>query len=131
MQGFNYYKLNKKHKRLYVFNQFMLFASLIGCFFLALHLCKVDLPTNEERLKIPFGFIMLGFIVLMAFMNRLKALFKIKFVGFLIVFLTALLLQSVIDTIVLGTGLILIPLAVDDLILKVMWRNVWYNEYEQ
>lgn len=126
----NYYKLNKKHKKWYIIHQVMLFASIIAMMILAGHLGGTTLIVREDMFRVPLGFIIIGITTMLAMLNRLKTLFKIKFIGFGIVFVTALFLQSVMHVLVLASGLMLIPLFIDDVILQPIWKSIWYNNYE-
>lgn len=127
----NYFKLNKKHKKWYIIHQVVLFISIMAMMALAGHLGGITLLVKEDMIRVPLGFIIIGIVGLLAMLNRLKSLFKIKFIGFGIVFAAALFLQSVMHVLVIASGLMLIPLFIDDVILQPIWKSIWYNQYEQ
>lgn len=123
-------KLSFKHKRLYIYTQLLVFTMIIAMFIIAMNVEKIVLPTKQEKLAVPLGFILLLIVGTIAFANRLKQLFKIKFIGFAVMLVIMLLLDSVMDTLILGTALMLIPLALDDLVFKPLWNSIWYKHYE-
>ena len=126
-----YYKLATKHKRLYIINQIVLFMALIVAFALAINKSELELPTNALKLKASAGFVMAAMILALAFMNRLGVLFKIKSMGFVILFLFFSFLQTINAAIVWTTGLMLVPLLIDDIVIRPMWLNLWYNVYDK
>lgn len=126
-----FYKLSPKHKRLYIINQIVLFMALIVAFAVAINKSELELPTNALKLKASAGFVMAAMILALAFMNRLGVLFKIKSMGFVILFLFFSFLQTINAAIVWTTGLMLIPLLIDDIVIRPMWLNLWYNVYDK
>jgi hypothetical protein len=126
-----FYKLSTKHKRLFILNQVILFFALIVAFAVAINKSELELPTNALKLKASAGFVMASIILALAFMNRLGVLFKIKSMGFVILFLFFTFLQTINLAIVWTTGLMLIPLLIDDIVIRPMWLNLWYNVYDK
>lgn len=126
-----FYKLSPKHKRLYIINQIVLFMALLVAFALAINKSELELPTNALKLKASAGFVMAAMILALAFMNRLGVLFKIKSMGFVILFLFFSFLQTINAAIVWTTGLMLVPLLIDDIVIRPMWLNLWYNVYDK
>lgn len=126
-----FYKLSSRHKRLYIINQIVLFMALIVAFALAINKSELELPTNALKLKASAGFVMAAIILALAFMNRLGVLFKIKSMGFVILFLFFMFLQTINVAIVWTSGLMLIPLLIDDIVIRPMWLNLWYNVYDK
>lgn len=108
----------------------LLFFSIIMMIVIAVKVTNPQITSIDDKMSLTMGG-MIGFFVLMlAFANRLKSLLKVKFVAFLIIWLLLFSFNKVIDTMIWTVGLSLIPLAIDDLILKPIWRNVWFNNYE-
>lgn len=128
--NFSFFKLTAKDKKKYIITQLITFMMIIGAFIIAMNLEKLDLPSSQEKYSASIGFIMLLIVMIIAFANRLKALFKVKFIGFLIIAIAVTLLSKVIDTLALGLWLMLIPLVIDDCIFKVYWKAKWYRDYE-
>ena len=126
----NFYKLSPKHKRQYIITQAIVFGLILLMFIIAMNIQRISIVNNSDSVRYTFGFIMLFGVLLLASANRLKTLFKVKFIGFLTLFIIVLLLESILSTITLGLGLMLIPLAIDDLIFKPIWHHIWYNNYE-
>lgn len=126
-----FYKLSPKHKRLYIINQIVLFIALLVAFALAINKSELELPTNALKLKASAGFVMAAIIFALAFMNRLGVLFKIKSMGFVVLFLFFAFLQTINAAIVWTTGLMLVPLLIDDIVIRPMWLNLWYNVYDK
>ena len=126
-----FYKLSPRHKRLYIINQIVLFMALIVAFALAIEKSELELPTNALKLKASAGFVMAAIILALAFMNRLGVLFKIKSMGFVVLFLFFAFLQTINTAIVWTTGLMLVPLLIDDIVIRPMWLNLWYNVYDK
>jgi hypothetical protein len=126
----NFFKLSPKHKREYIITQSITFGLIILMFIIAMNVRGITIVNNSDSVRYTFGFILLFGVVLLAVGNRLKSLFKVKFIGFLTLFVIVLLLESIMDTLLLGLGLTLIPLAIDDLVFKPIWTAIWYREYE-
>jgi hypothetical protein len=84
---------------------------------LAAHLAKLSFPTIESQLQWGAGIILVIVIAVFAFLNRIKMLFKVKSIGFLITFIILLLLRVGIDALIYATGLISIPLLIDDIFI--------------
>ena len=129
-ENFLFSKLSTRHKKLFIFHQMLLFFSIIMMIVIAVKVTNPQITSIDDKMSLTMGG-MIGFFVLMlAFANRLKSLLKVKFVAFLIIWLLLFSFNKVIDTMIWTVGLSLIPLAIDDLILKPIWRNVWFNNYE-
>lgn len=125
-----FYKLNKRHKKLFILNQLLVFILIVIAVIVAMAQVKVSLPTNEAKLSASMGFILITFVMVLAIMNRLGTLFKLKSFGMLIFFLLFVFLDKIIDPVKIATGYILIPLLIDDIIFKPIWHNIWYNNYD-
>ncbi len=125
-----FYKLNKRHKKLFILNQLLVFILIVIAVIVAMAQVKVSLPTNEAKLSASMGFILITFVMVLAIMNRLGTLFKLKSFGMLIFFLLFVFLDKIIDPVKIATGYILIPLLIDDIIFKPIWNNIWYNNYD-
>ena len=126
----NYYKLSKNHKKWFLINKGSIILLLIVMFFIGLSLANVNLPTVEEKLSVTFGVVIAFGLLLLAIMNRLNIFAKFKFMPFLVLFILSLSLKSVIDAVVWSSGLMIIPLVIDDCIFTPIWNNIWYNEYD-
>ncbi len=129
-ENFMFAKLSTKHKKWFVIHQSSLFLIIAGMTFSAISITSPTIIDTGEQMSLTMG-ATLGFsVMLLAFFNRLKSLLKIKFVGFLIVWVLLFSLQSIMSTLIWTIGLVLIPLMIDDLIVLPIWKTLWYNNYE-
>jgi hypothetical protein len=126
-----FYKLSAHHKKWFIINQVVLFIALIVMFLIALNLAGLKLPSNESKISATFGFILVGIVLLFALLNRISILFKIRSIGFVILWSVFMLLEYIIDPLKWAFGLMMIPLLIDDMIFKPIWNNIWYNEYDK
>jgi hypothetical protein len=126
-----FYKLSAHHKKWFIINQVVLFIALIVMFLIALNLAGLKLPSNESKISATFGFILVGIVLLFALLNRISILFKIRSIGFVILWSMFMLLEYIIDPLKWAFGLMMIPLLIDDMIFKPIWNNIWYNEYDK
>lgn len=130
-ENFRFSKLSPRHKKLFIIHQVLLFISIALMIFIAVKVTNPVLIERTEKMSVTLG-AMVGILVMaLAFFNRLKGLMKIKFVAFLIIWILLMCLDQIMDTMKWTIGLALIPLAIDDLILLPIWRNVWYNNYDR
>jgi len=123
-------KLNSKHKAQYIASKASVGVGLAAMIPVAMLAADVNLPTIESQVSFSIGFVGVLAIFLLAVLNRLAALFKIKSIGFLVVFTVMLALKSSIDIMVWSLGLMSIPLLIDDAIITPIWNNIWYRDYE-
>lgn len=96
---------------------------------LAAHITKLHLPKLEEKVSWGIGLISVAIVGVMAFMNRIKMLFKVKSVGFIISFIIFLLLSVAIETLVWSLGLVTIPLLIDDVIVNGYFKVLNVTKY--
>ena len=129
-ENFIFSKLSTTHKKWFVFHQFMLFVSIITMIIIAVKITNPHITDIDDKMSLTMGGMIGFFVLVLAFTNRLKSLLKVKFVAFLIIWLLLFSFNKIIDTMIWTIGLSLIPLAIDDLILKPIWRNIWFNHYE-
>lgn len=122
-------KYSKMDKIKFILSKLIVFVLIIIMGLLAMHFAKVDLPSAKEKLSWGVGLILIMMIVAFAYLNRLKTLFKIKSVGFLISFVILLLMRVGIDALVWGTGLVAIPLLVDDVIINNYFKYLDLTKY--
>lgn len=122
-------KYSKRDKIKFILSKLIVFVLIIIMGLLAMHFAKVDLPSAKEKLSWGVGLILIMMIVAFAYLNRLKTLFKIKSVGFLISFVILLLMRVGIDALVWGTGLVAIPLLVDDIIINNYFKYLDLTKY--
>ena len=131
-ENFRFSILSSKHKRLFILYQILLFATIGLMTIIAINKTDPSVSTDAQKFSLSIGIgtmVALG-VMAIAFMNRLKSLLKVKFFVFLVMFVLLSSLNMIIDTLIWTTGLILIPLMLDDLIIIPIWRNIWYNTYE-
>ena len=126
----NFYKLSPKHKRMFIGGKVAIVIMMIIMLAVSLQVADVDLPTVQSQLSVGIGFIGVMTVFVLALVNRINILFKIKSIGFVIMFLLLLAIREGIDIFVWSIGLMSIPLLIDDMILTPLWLNVWYKEYD-
>lgn len=113
-----------KDKAKFVILKLFIFISIILMGYLAFN--KLDLEfTLREKNEVMLGFIGIGFVIILAFLNRLKHLFKFKSVGFVIIAFILYFLRMIIDSLSLTFMLVAIPLLIDDLIIENYFK--WLN----
>lgn len=125
-----FWKLNNKHKFWFLINQIIVLIMLGIALIVSWNINKVMLPTNTERLTATGGFIVTTVLFSLAILNRVNVLFKVRSVGFAFMFIMFFAIDKIIEPLVWTTGLLLIPLLIDDIIFKSIWNNIWYNEYD-
>lgn len=122
-------KYDKTDKIKFIVAKVIIFILIILAALLAMHLAKVDLPKATQKVSWGFGLTLIAFIVALAYLNRLKMLFKIKSIGFLVAFVILSLLRVGIDALVWGTGLVSIPLLIDDIFVVSYFKYLDIKKY--
>lgn len=125
-----FYKLPPKQKRLFILSKAMVILLIIMMGVIAVFASGLKLPTLESQLSFSVGVILISLLTLLAVLNRIKTLFKKASVGFLTVFIILLCFNYTLDVLIWGTGLISIPLLIDDVIVTPFWMNYYYNHCE-
>ena len=129
-EDFKYYKLSWKHKKIFIIHQLLLFFAIFVIIFVAIDQTNPVVETASAKMELTIGGIIGMILVVLAFTNRLKKIFKVKFVAFLIMWVLLSSLSAVMPTLIYGIGALLIPLMIDDLIMTPYWNRVWYNNYD-
>jgi len=125
-----FHVLSKKHKKQYLINQLIVVIALIICLFISWEVTGITLPTSVDKLTASAGFVTSGGILLLAILNRAGVLFKIRSVGFLIMFILFATIGIVLDVLMWTTGLMTAVLLLDDIVMKPYWSSIWWNEYQ-
>ena len=120
---------DKKDKRDFIILKGIVFLGLALAMLAAAHFGNIDLPSIEEKFSFGIGAVLLIMIFVLAIMNRLKALFKVKSVGFVVIFLTLLCLSVAMDVLLWGFGLVSIPLLFDDLFVSTYFKYLDIKKY--
>lgn len=115
-------KYTNKEKRQFIFAKMFVFVSIILMCILAGYITKVKLPNLESKISFGVGIIIIGIVGLIATLNRLKMIFKVKSVGFIFAFVVLLLLKGTIDFLIWSIGLVMIPLIIDDTVFKLYFK---------
>lgn len=124
-----FFRLSPKHKMWYVINKTLVLIGLLVAVILAMKTTNIELPTKASKLSASLGFIIIIFVFVMAALNRIGSIFKIKSVGFVVFFFLFLGLEYIVNPVRIVTGYMLIPLLIDDLIFYPIWLNIWHNKY--
>lgn len=123
-----FYKFDSKHKGLYILSKLIILLTIVLMGVIAIKLSGLELPTISEQMKFAGGIVLVLGVVLMALLNRIKTLFKIKSLGFVLIFLILLAFSYTIETLIWSIGLISIPLLIDDIIITPLWINYYYDK---
>lgn len=118
-----------KDKAKFIILKLFIFISIILMGFLAFNKLELELPTLSSKLELGFGILGIGFVILLAFLNRLKHLFKFKLVGFIVIAFILYFLRMVIDSLSLSFALVAIPLLIDDLIIDNYFKYINMTKY--
>ena len=129
-ENFTYWKLNKQHKKRFIIHQVALFITLTIIIIVAIRFTNPVVETTSDKMSLTIGGIVGFTVMILAFMNRLKKLLKVKFVAFLILWVLLYSMNSIMLTLIWGIGAALIPLMIDDLIMTPYWNRVWFNNYD-
>ena len=124
-----FYRFKPKHKMWYIINKSIVMIALLVGFILAITKSNIQLPTTASKLSASLGFIILAFVFIMASLNRIGSIFKIKSVGFVVFFFLFLGLEYIVTPVRIATMYMMIPLIIDDLIFLPIWLNIWHNNY--
>lgn len=124
-------KLDSKDKFLFILHKAIILIGIAIAIFAAFKVSNINLETVDDKIGAGIGFSIIIVIGILAYFNRLKSLFKVKFMGFLIVFLVALLIKNAIDPVIYATGFITIPLAIDDIFIGAFWKYRMFRKYEE
>lgn len=122
-------KYDKTDKIKFIVAKVIIFILIILFALLAMHFAKVDLPRATQKVSWGVGLTLIAFIVALAYLNRLKMLFKIKSIGFLVAFVILLLLRVGIDALVYGTGFVAVPLLIDDIFVVPYFKYLDIKKY--
>lgn len=120
---------DKKYKTRYILFKGLILMGIILALVGAYFKTGLKLPSLEHKLSFGFGFILLVVVGAMAFFNRIKLLFKVRSIGFLILFIMLLLLSVAMETLLWSLGLVSIPLIIDDLIVETYFKYVNITYY--
>ena len=120
---------DKKDKRKFILAKGFIFIFIGMMAYLATHFSKIELPELKHQISFGLGFLLILVVVILALLNRLQSLFKIRSIGFLLVFLILLLFRYTIDTLVITTGLTTIPLLIDDVVINPYFKYINMNKY--
>lgn len=122
-------KYNRKDQKKFLIYKGIILVLILLMAYAAIKLSKLNLPTLKEQVSFGIGVIMIILVVVLALFNRIKSLLKIKSLGFVYAFIALLLLSFAIETLVIGVGLITIPLLIDDLLVNNYFRYLNVTKY--
>lgn len=125
----NFFRLSSKHKRQFILGKSAIIIMIITLFFVALKIEKVTFVNNLAKVSGGLSFVTILFIAILAVFNRITVIFKIRSIGFIVLFFLLIGIEYIVGPARLVTGLMLIPLMLDDFILTPIWKNIWYNDY--
>ncbi len=124
-----FYKYDATDKRYFIYLKSFVFLLVLEMAFLAITKSNIALPTFENKLSFGIGIIGVIFVVVLAYLNRLKSLFKIKSVGFVTIAFILFFLKQAIEAMSLSFILISIPLLIDDLIINNYFKYLNMTKY--
>jgi len=120
---------DKKDKTKFVLLKLAIFISIILMGILAFEGAKLELPSLSEKLSFGVGVIAIVTVVIIAFLNRLKSLFKFKSASFVLIAIILYGLRTVIEPLSFAFLLISIPLLIDDLIIDNYFKYLNVKKY--
>lgn len=123
-------KLSMKHKVWFVLNQLCVILSMVLAGVIAFNITGQTVQFKDS-LSVGIGGFVILIVVILGLFNRIKVLFKIRFMGLLTLFVVLLLLDAIIPTAIIALGLVIIPIAIDDIYCKNKWLNIWDDNYEE
>lgn len=124
-----FYKYDATDKRYFIYLKSFVFMLVLEMAFLAITKSNIALPTIENKISFGIGITGVGFVVVLAYLNRLKSLFKIRSVGFIVVAFILFFLKQAIEAMSLSFILISIPLLIDDLIINNYFKYLNMTKY--
>lgn len=120
---------DKKDKTKFVLLKLAIFISIILMGILAFEGAKLELPSLSEKLSFGIGVLAIVSVVVFAFLNRLKNLFKFKSASFVLIAIILYGLRTVIEPLSFAFLLISIPLLIDDLIIDNYFKYLNVKKY--
>lgn len=124
-----FWKYTTEDKIKFIVSKIFIISSLIIMGLLSAHLTKLELPTLENKISWGIGWIIVIFIVILAILNRIKLLFKIKSLAFIVTFIILSLMRIGIDSLIITIGLVTIPLLIDDVFVTNYFKYLDYKVY--
>lgn len=109
-----FWKYSKKHKRKFVISKIIVVVLILAALVSAGFISGIELPRRVEKWGFGSGVVLLLTLGMLVIFDQIKWLFKVRSVGFMVVFGTLLLLSLAIETLLWGLGLVIIPLLLDD-----------------
>lgn len=119
----------KKDRTRYLLAKISIFIGIVLMGMLAAHITKLSLPKIEQKFSWGIGIISVAVVIILAFFNRIKLLFRFKSLGFIVGFMILLLLSVAIETLVWSLGLISIPLLIDDVVVNGYFKYINATRY--
>lgn len=126
----NFFKFKTKHKFWYLFSKIMVILTMVIMAATVMITSNIELPTNISKMSASLGFITVLFVFGLAFLNRINTIFKIKSVGFVVLWVLFSTVELIIAPLTSALSLILIPMLVDDIIITPIFLQIWYNQYD-
>lgn len=130
MTNTQYYRLKTSRKVGFVFSKVGVLLGIVGASVGAFFASGVEFPTFESRLGFSVGILLISGVSMIAILGRLKTLFKIKSIGWIVTFLILWSFSNIITLLVYTMGFISIPLIIDDLIITPSWNSYVANTQE-
>ena len=120
---------DKKDKTKFVLFKMAVFIAIVLRGVLAFIGLKLELPSLTEKLSFGIGVIVINAVIVLAFFNRLKSLFKFKSLSFVLIAIILYGLRAVIEPLSFAFLLISIPLLIDDLIIDNYFNYLNVKKY--
>lgn len=120
---------DKKDKTKFILFKLGVFVAIVLMGVLAFKGAKLELPSLSEKLSFGIGVMAITAVVVFAFLNRLKSLFKFKSLSFVLIAVILYGLRAVIEPLSFAFLLISIPLLIDDLIIDNYFKYLNVKKY--
>lgn len=125
-----FYKYNKKDKRKFIMMKAIVFAGIIIALVGAMFIAKVKIISVLSGLRLTGGAMMICFVGVLAVLNRIKELFKVKSFGFLYIAVALALFSQFIGALVWALFLVSIPLLFDDIVVYQYFKYIDITRYD-
>ena len=120
---------DKKDKTKFILFKVAVFIAIVLMGVLAFKGLKLELPSLTEKLSFGIGVIAINAVIVLAFFNRLKSLFKFKSASFVLIAVILYGFRTVIEPLSFAFLLISIPILIDDLIIDNYFKYLNVKKY--
>jgi len=125
----NYMVFKGKHKKAFILYKVILCFTIFALALTTLFVEKIELPNVGSKLRVSLGFVVVLLITISAF-TKAFSMPKMPWLIFFSIFILSVCFRMIIDTVIMATGLLSIPLFIDYTIFRPVFNNIYYQHYE-